>query len=427
MQKIYHLIFSLIVSFSLFSVFGLADAGWTNCRNLTVYDTREEGEVTRVNDLIDSNITNLTFNNAGELRVFNASCSNGGTEQPYVILDSDNSLPNRQRWARILFLVNKTAGSNTTYSVYYNNTNATFPNYQFIDYAGGSTTRLLEHFSGSLIGTIEGGNWSYLSGTGWGTSIRNDQEASSRISESADVISSPSGAIDFYWKAAPVPAQAYHTFVDTVGQGSAYNGAFGVQQNVNVYDRLLGGIFAGDGPFSGWYHAFGPYRTDFISDRWYRITFGYNSTKMMIRVSDGYQIWFNIENKDATSPAGVFFIGGSPGTKAFNGTMDEFRWYDYTFIPLSVTLGPEETINVTQPPQPPTLEERVSELENRVKELENKTQELNETSTSQENRISLLEGAVASVEQTVQAIRDWLLLLYNNLSAAIRRNVPLPP
>lgn len=120
------------------------NASWNKCRNITM---NESNGAKRVNEPVNNhtqyaglNITGISISNAiNEIRIVNESCNNGGFALPNEIIASDNST-----YAEVLFLANATASMNTTYSVYYNSSVTSNPNYQKIlldyDYFATNTT-----------------------------------------------------------------------------------------------------------------------------------------------------------------------------------------------------------------------------------------------------------------------------------------------
>lgn len=103
--------------------------GWAGCENITFKDN-----IVSVNRQFNPNfvnLTGLTITKYSEIRIVNQPCNNGGNEIKYMNFPAftDNST-----WALVEFEVNKTAGVDQVYSVYYNNPYAQDPNYNYYVY-----------------------------------------------------------------------------------------------------------------------------------------------------------------------------------------------------------------------------------------------------------------------------------------------------
>ncbi|OGY23298.1 MAG: hypothetical protein A2172_03780 [Candidatus Woykebacteria bacterium RBG_13_40_15] len=98
------------------------NTSWDKCRNITL---TEGGLLDRTYEPIELNITGLTISNAiNEIRIVNTYCNNDGNELPVQVLATNNI-----DWAKVIFLANTTLSGSTTYSIYYNNSGASIPDY----------------------------------------------------------------------------------------------------------------------------------------------------------------------------------------------------------------------------------------------------------------------------------------------------------
>lgn len=117
MNRMY-LIFLGIFLLSLINNTTPVEAAWWNttfakCRNISF-----SGMVTDVNytnEWAEQNFTDLTFSSLNELRIINASCNNGGSNQDRDIINNGTT------WTTIGWYVNYTqTDANHNYSIYYN-------------------------------------------------------------------------------------------------------------------------------------------------------------------------------------------------------------------------------------------------------------------------------------------------------------------
>jgi len=95
---------------------------WLNCKNITIY-ANSGGDMNYTDHTFEGNLTGLNFNSTNEIRIVNNSCSNTGVEVPRDIYTNNTTA------VYVYFNFNKTAGTNQTYSVYYNNPTAPAPSY----------------------------------------------------------------------------------------------------------------------------------------------------------------------------------------------------------------------------------------------------------------------------------------------------------
>lgn len=88
------------------------NSSWSAAKNFTI---TEPGKQDRENEIIEINLTGLTFGTGypDEIRIVNAGVGEDGTSQTYDILENGTD------WVNILTKVNVTAGSSVNYSVYY--------------------------------------------------------------------------------------------------------------------------------------------------------------------------------------------------------------------------------------------------------------------------------------------------------------------
>lgn len=94
---------------------------WSKCRNISI-----ETKLIRNNAIMEVNLTNLVFKNITEVRIVNNYCYNGGNEVKSTVLRNGSD------WAYTTFLANL-SGSNTAYSVYYDNPNNPNKSLKLID------------------------------------------------------------------------------------------------------------------------------------------------------------------------------------------------------------------------------------------------------------------------------------------------------
>jgi len=105
-----------------FPEFAWWNPSWFNGTRINIYQNNE-GQA-RTNELIIYNFTGLALANADEIRIVDADCNDGGTDIARDIISTDNST-----WAQVAFLANRSAFSNATYCIYFNNPSAPKPNY----------------------------------------------------------------------------------------------------------------------------------------------------------------------------------------------------------------------------------------------------------------------------------------------------------
>ena len=197
------LVFALFLVFVMSIAVPVHAAWWNtsymNCRNITF---NESSGTARVNEPINShavyaglNITGMAITDAiNQTRIVNASCNNNGSDVPVQIMNTDNLT-----YAEVLFYVNATANSNTSYSVYYNNTLATNPNYPKLlldwDYftTNGSSGWLASATSGYILNWNDTSLTGYTKNTDWNLVLRNIN-ISDTTTSFVDVITIVAGA-----------------------------------------------------------------------------------------------------------------------------------------------------------------------------------------------------------------------------------------
>jgi hypothetical protein len=101
------------------------DADWTNCKTFTITET---GNIySTLNKPMEYNFTGLTKQvDNDDFRIVNADCNAGGTAQPYQVIDNGTD------WVIALWSMNLTKNTAYTWSIYYNNADATSPGYSNI-------------------------------------------------------------------------------------------------------------------------------------------------------------------------------------------------------------------------------------------------------------------------------------------------------
>lgn len=104
---------------------------WDRCRNLT-HDDPLGTDKTRTFEPVGmgwgTNITGLNLTSGEEIRIVDTHCDNDGNDIPRDIISWGST------WVFVIYQVNRTAGTNTTYSIYYQNDSAV----ETPDYSSGS-------------------------------------------------------------------------------------------------------------------------------------------------------------------------------------------------------------------------------------------------------------------------------------------------
>lgn len=127
------------------------DFDWDKCKELTF---TELSNVTRINYPVNLNLTDLVFVTTDEIRIINQSCNgDGGVEFPYQVITNGSD------WVDVTILVNATQSDTTVYALYYNNTGATLPSYEWnliTFYPSESNTVAIDKSGSGLDGVVTG-------------------------------------------------------------------------------------------------------------------------------------------------------------------------------------------------------------------------------------------------------------------------------